>query len=312
MCFDEIVCPKGQEFLVKERIDVRNTAGRIVRGFREEPVWKSIKNIAKGDYLCVAINNKSELPKWDGSYYNQFGHHRLLNTLSPLFEQPEFWYIMGRYVGDGWTRRTYNKGDSYRGGIVICCSKKKVKDYDTLKEAFDKCGFKVTITEERTVYKMSFYSVEIYDFVQRYSKGALYKVIDGETLSLPVELLSEFMRGYRDSDGSFTQDKFKLTSVSRNLIYSAGQCVAKAYKTHYHTYHSPMPKTCIIEGRKVKCHDQYQLVWDTNVEKTFKAFYENGHIWFPISKCSRSYKNVTLYELTMEDGGYNAFSVVTR
>ena len=94
MCFDEIVCPKGQEFLVKERIDVRNAAGRIVRGFREEPVWKSIKNIAKGDYLCVAINNKSELPKWNGSYYNQFGHHRLLNTLSPLFEQPDFWYVM--------------------------------------------------------------------------------------------------------------------------------------------------------------------------------------------------------------------------
>ena len=219
---------------------------------------------------------------------------------------------MGRYVGDGWTRRNYANGESYRGAITICCSKKKTNDYDTLKEAFDKCGFNIIITNEKTVYRMSLYSVEIYDFVQRYSKGALNKTIDGETLSLPVELLSEFMHGYRDSDGSFTQDKFKLTSVGRNLIYSAGQCVAKAYNTHYHIYHTPMPSKCIIEGREVNCHDQYQLVWDTNREKKYKAFYENGHIWFPVTKIIQNTENVNLYEIITEDGGYNVFSIATK
>ena len=313
MCFDEIVCSPEQKFLVKEQYSTKNGDGKTVKRFKNKPVWKPINEIEKSDYMCIAVNSKSELPKWDGTHYNQYGHNRLLNTLEPLFENPSFWYIIGRYVGDGWTRKKYDNGEAHRGGITISCSKKKPEARETLKDAFEKCGFNPIITEESTSYKISVFSVELYDFVERYAKGALNKLIDGETLSLPVELLSEFLKGYTDGNGTFTQDKFKLTLVSRNLIYSIAQCIAKVYKTHYHTYCNPMPETCIIEGRVVNCHDQYQLVWDTNREKTYKAFYEDGHIWFPAGKFVQNTEPITLYRLTTEDeSGYNAFSVVTK
>ena len=221
---------------------------------------------------------------------------------------------MGRYVGDGWQRKTYSQQKSYRGGIVICCSKTKIEDYITLKNALDDCGLKFTETEERTVKRLSVYSVELYEFVERYAKTAIGKIVDGDTLNLPVELLEKFVDGYRDSDGTFTEDKFKLTSISRNLIYSTAQAIAKVYHIHYHIYHAKMPKTHIIEGRVVNQHDQYQLVWDTVKDKPYKAFFENGYIWFPVNKIKKCYKRtpITLYQLSVEGESYNAYSVITK
>ena len=40
---------------------------------------------------------------------NRWGHHKNKNKLSSLFENNSFWYLMGRYIGDGWKKENINK-----------------------------------------------------------------------------------------------------------------------------------------------------------------------------------------------------------
>ena len=93
--------------LVKEKISVYDKTTRHSKRAFSEPKWKYAKDIVKGDFMCISINNNALLPEWSGSYNNQYGHNRLINNLSKLFDNPSFWYMIGRYVGDGWTRNNY-------------------------------------------------------------------------------------------------------------------------------------------------------------------------------------------------------------
>lgn len=96
-------------------------------------------------YVGYAININSELPKWGGCINNMWGHHRHEDKLTPLFGNLSFWYIMGRWVGDGWKRESAT-GNS----IIICCGGRYEKE---LIDAFDAVGWHYRKCTERTVLK---------------------------------------------------------------------------------------------------------------------------------------------------------------
>ena len=312
MSVDSFICLPDTEIITKERYLKYNPVSKHMnRAFKKESSLICASSINRDYFPGLLINMNDTLPVWNGTEYNQYGHHRILDKLSDKFTNPHFWYIMGRYVGDGWQRKNYQSGGSYRGGIVICCVD---KDIDSLIEAIEKCRYTYTKTKERTTYRVSIYSIELYEFVERYGHGASGKTIDIDTLNIPTELLKEFIHGYLDSDGAFTQGKYKLTTTSKYLAYSLGQALMKTYYTHYHIYFIERPKKYIIEGREVNQRDWYQVVWDTSREKTYKAFYENEDIWFPLKEIKHiDVSNMTFYHIkTVGDFGYNAYSIGTK
>jgi hypothetical protein len=65
------------------------------------------------------------------------------------------------------------------GGIVICCVD---GDIEKLIDAIDKVGYHYVKTKERTTYRISIYSKELNEFVERYSHTAYNKTIDAETI----------------------------------------------------------------------------------------------------------------------------------
>ena len=276
MATDGIVCTPEHPFYVRDRKRVWNNEIRRWRRTFLAPRWVEAKDLTKDMYLGIAVNTESKLPEWDGTTDNRWGHNRPVNRLQGLFQLPAFWYMMGRYVGDGW------KKDSHTGvGIVICCGG---RNREKLIEAITDCGFNYTIAKERTVEKFVICSKELHQFVDRYGYYAHGKRIDGETLDLPDDLLMDFIRGYEDSDGCVIGNLHKLTSVSKELIYGIGQCVAKVFHSPFSIYRTPRKKTTVIEGRTVNQRDSYSIAWKEKVCKQDNAFYEDGYIWFPITK----------------------------
>lgn len=272
------------------------------------PIWQVADKIAVGDYVGTAINQIEELPRWEGYFYYKNQHKTSLSNggnLNNYFSMGDFWYLVGRYIGDGWLKMADEKS------IIICCNEDEVPD---ITSRLNKIKINYTITKQRTVVRVQITKKELHFYLRRFGHGASNKHLTKDVINLPVDLLREFLRGYIDSDGTFTQGRYKATSVSRRLIYEIGECVAKVYHRPYSIYFNERPKTHIIEGRVVNQKDTYQICWKPSDDKQDKSFYEDGYIWSPITKIgTEDLESELVYNLEVEeDNSYMVQGVIVH
>lgn len=299
MCFKDIICTPNHPFYVRERYRYGHKRERRFKN----PEWIEAKDLNKNHFLGYAINQNSSMPKWAGIVATRWKKEE--NRLSALFEKTSFWYLMGRYVGDGWKR------DSKTGnGVIICCSD---RNRTSLFKAIEDCGFNAVSVKERTVEKLFICMNELYSFVDRYGYYAHGKYIDEETINLPIPLLEAFVNGYIDSDGCYTQNEYKTITVSERLAYGMQQCISKVYKCPVRLYFCKRKEDTIIEGRKVNQRDTYSLVWHKERRKQDTAFYENGYVWFPINEITHLNESASVYNMEVEeDNSYTANGAIVH
>lgn len=291
MGVDEIHTTPNHLFYVREKSHVWNCKTRSYMRVFSKPMWKQADSLKRIDYMGVPINNKSEIPEWNGITFawSDGRKDRYKNQLSQYMNNKDFWWLIGRYIADGWFRKN--------GGIIIGCGKNK---FIEMKEKCDSIGLNYSVSEERTVIRFRYPLKELELFVQPFGKYAYGKRIPSFVMDLPLDLLKSFLNGYMAGDGYFTNRRFKATSVSRELVYGLAQCIAKVYKQPYSIYKTKRPKTTVIEGRTVNQKDTYELCFKKTKCIQDKAFYENGFLWFPVNKVEEAdIENV--YDLTVEE-----------
>ena len=303
MPVDEIICTSEHPFYIRRRFRQYDKDSHKSTRLFGNPEWVKAKDLNKDTYVGIAINTNSQLPNWQGSIDNRWGHGNTTNRLSALFSKESFWYIMGRYVGDGWKR-------SNGSGIVICCGGRHEQE---LIDSFNNCGFNYSKATEKTVNKYHICIKELYDFVGRYGYYAQNKQIDGETINLPAELLKAFIDGYKDSDGCKKGKYYDICSTSRKLIYGIAQCIAKVYRMPYRIYRTKRKPTTIIDGRKVNQKDSYNILWKEEPCSQDKSFYQDGYIWCPIKEIHQFNSSELVYNLEVEnDNSYTANGVIVH
>lgn len=199
----------------------------------------------------------------------------------------DFWWIIGRYIGDGWQTKN---------GIIICCPKHNTEE---IEKRLGKI-VNYTKTEDRSTYRYVISSKEWLAFVCQFGKGAEHKHLTDTILDLPRALLKGFLDGYMSADGCYSCNLYKATSISRELVYGLAQCVAKVYRVPYRIYHTKRPPKYIIEGREVNQHDTWQLVWKTQIGKQDKAFFQDNHVWFPIKEITEI-EPQNVYDIEVEN-----------
>ena len=269
MGVDEIKTTLNHKFYVREMF---HKGHKWTRCFKQ-PIWKELRELTGNDYLGIAINQENRA---------------IVSNKLPM-QNEHFWWIIGRYLGDGWIRS--------QQGIIICCDKAELGG---ITYHLDKLNWHYNIVEERTVLKIHIPKKALSDFVSQFGNGAGNKHLTQDILDLPIHYLNPFIDGYMSADGCFTNGLYKATSISRELIYGIAQCVAKVYKTPYRIYKVKPPKTKIIEDRLVNQNSWYQLVFKTEKKKQDKAFYEDGYIWYPINSIEYVGKN-NVYDIEVED-----------
>lgn len=302
MCFDELTCTPNHRFYVREkqRKYLHNPDCNI-REFKE-PLWKAAEELTKAYYIGYAINPNERLPEWTGAVFSWSDGRksRCSDVLSEKFEKSEFWWIIGRYIGDGWIRT--------QGGIIICCAPDELNEIESKLQGL----FNYSVVKEQTVHKVHIPIKELSEFVSQFGKGAANKRLTSTVLDLPIPQLKAFLDGYFSADGCKVGKIYKATSVSRELIYGIGQCVAKAYKRPFSVYKTQRPKTCVIEGREVNQKDSYELTFKKTADKQDKAFYEDGYIWFPVRSISQS-EPTEVYDIQVaEDNSFTANGAIVH
>lgn len=240
---EDIHCTPNHPFYVRKKYKKWNDPLRRYERLFKDPEWVEAKDLTREYYVGTAINSKEKLPNWDGivKKVNATDKSYFENTLSSKFYMNEFWYIIGRYIGDGWIRNG--------SGIIICA---KDQELYQIIPYLEKLDWNYCVSKERTVNKIHIPFKEIGEYCSRFGRGAANKHLTSDILNLPVDLLKSFIEGFVSSDG--TQDSnglYRITSVSREIIYELGQCVAKAYNRPFSIYFTQRPRTTVIEGRTV-------------------------------------------------------------
>ena len=228
-------------YYVREMTKKYNPKTQTVSRFFSNPIWKDVKDLSKNDYLGIAINQKNVIPRGKSLPY----------------DVEEFWWIIGRYIGDGWYKNE-RKNNKQLGeyNTIICTGKHEIKQVTDVLDKLDGY-FHYFVTEESTVFRINILCKELWDFVKQFGKGASNKRLTNTIFDLPTNLLNAFIKGYISSDGYKQKDGlYSITTVSRELAYGISSCINKAYKRPTAiTYHAK--KDSFINKRKIIGKNQY-------------------------------------------------------
>lgn len=266
-----------------------------------KPSWKTVRELERDDYVGIPINTTEEIP--------------FSNVGLPM-NKPEFWWLIGRYIGDGWTeshKRVYNYTEHR---IIICLGKQNTqKRIEDITEKLKICNFDFRIEEGRTTYKVFILNQpELYDYLQTFGKYAYGKRLTGDILNLPVDKAAAFLDGYMSADGSYhaASETYFFSSVSKELVLGLMQIVYKVYHkgVGFSLYQAHED---IIEGRRVCAKEKYQANFMTKTKSAQRSFYEDGFIWVRFRSMTIEHKEQPMYNLTvLDDSSYMANGIAAH
>lgn len=268
----------------------------------EDAVWKWAQNLEKDDYVGIPVNQESVIPCVPG-----------LPTSNPAF-----WWIVGRYIGDGWTeiyhRETICPNHTERR-VIICCDKDSQEVSDIISH-LEQCGFDYRVETSRTTKKIFLEpKKELYDYLQTFGRYAYGKFLNSDVLNLPVPLAGAFLEGYQSADGHYEPKgkSYSVRTVSEKLAMGVSLLINKVY--HVATGFSICPAHIdIIEGRKVQAKTKYTISFILDNRPRKKYFYDDGCLWVRIKSVrSTSVENKKMYNLTViGDSSYQANGIAAH
>lgn len=261
--------------------------------------WAPGVSLQDQNYIGYAVNMEEKvLSSWDGIVARGPGGRLFTyDALKGLVENEDFWWICGKYVADGWVKRT-NRAEGTVTGIVIAIGKDKEHDVERISRIFP-----VTLAQERIVLKCHISRKELAAFVQRYfGCGAADKFISQEVQDMPRNLLEAFLDGYLSGDGHYNEDTrmWSCSSVSERLIRDLQQVIMKVHHAAPRYALVKRKETTIIEGRTVNQLDSHTLSWHTDLRKQDKLFYEEGMIWAPVKRME-ALNPCAVYDITVDE-----------
>lgn len=301
-CEEFLVTPNHPFYVrKKKRINTHRNGKSIVYTELLQPEWVNAENLTNEYRVGIPINNNSIIPNWEGVVkyrYNLYGKTSswIENNLSKYLDKEDFWWLIGRYIGDG-------SVSSDKGIVEICCAKEECNE---ILSHLLSLGIDYKYREKKTASAYYFCSKEWCEFVLQFGCGSLNKAITPEILDLPMHLLRSFLEGYISADGywdnRYKNPCCKITTVSKKLAYGLQMCLLKVYGVYASLVVNDNPNN-VIEGRKVNAHKSYNLGFykEYNSKRSHYVI-ENGMAWVNIKNNQLvNTEQKSIYTLSVED-----------
>ena len=235
----------------------------------------------------------------DGSWYSTM----VLPDAESDGYSKEMWWIIGRYLADGW--RVERKDRPSGGRIVFAISDDKRTEFEQrLREA----KLHGTYTKERTCGKYHVCNNQLYEYLEKFGKYAHGKRIPREALCLPREKAKYFFDGYMSGDGR--SDREEATSTSAALIL--GMCIIaqRIGKSVPAVYYTRRDEKCVIQGRECRQRDTYTFRISS---KSVKGYYRARYVCRELYQPTESDDFGTVYNISVEeDNSYVANGAIVH
>jgi site-specific DNA-cytosine methylase len=193
------------------------------------------------DWVCVSALSKTSM----------LG--QVLPPVAADSHSEQFWWLVGRYLADGW-RVVCNR----KGRVVICCSRREAEGLaDRIRAAG--YAFSPDDNPKSSVIKFHITRKDFYDFLEPFGRYAHGKVVPGFALSLSAEKARALLAGYFTGDGCKKPGYLSATTVSSALALGIALLAQRACGVVSPVYEFPVPDKTTIEGRTVNQRTQYHV-----------------------------------------------------
>lgn len=287
----DIKCTGNHPFYVRHRNE-----GRL-RTY-SDPEWVDARDIKKSDMLGIPINTENIIPTYKDLPTND----------------KDFWWIVGRYIGDGWCE--YYEQPRNEKRAIICCDKNTDEELNEIINKVSKF-FDYRYVEERTTYKLFIKNDNMFEFLHRFGKYAHGKRFTNDIFDLPKGLLEAFLDGYVSADGYIDKDeRINIKTVSYELANGIIHCVAKVYNKSCGASIIKAGKDT-IEGRTVNRREKYVVSYAKVRKPKDRDFYDkdNNYVWCYVKSNEReiNQKPVSVYNLSvLDDNTYTVNNIAVH
>lgn len=314
---EEVLVSSEHPYLVRKKYrDNHRKSNTYARTLLSAPEWIKVKDLSKNYKVGIPINTNSIIPNYAGCIYavhNSYGMNssHIENTLGKRINNPDFWWIVGNYFGNG-------SLSTNKSSIDIACNPYR-DDAQVVSDKLSNLGVKHSIYSKKTAKHVCISSKEWCCFLAQFGVGALNKQITPLILDLPKFLLSAFLDGYLAADGhSDINDvgtkTYTVTTISRNLAYGLQMCLLKAWGV-YASMITRKNQTNVIAGRTVNVHTPYTLsFFEKQREVGSKYFIEDDICWVNITDIEKlPSQQTTVYNFSVEDDeSYTANNIIVH
>jgi len=223
----------------------------------------------------------------------------------------EFFYLVGLYIGDGYTKKSVQVAKSglrrqewlsiardskgrftylvdnpvrFEGGYkrTVLCIPKTDKSRPFVESALKKLGIEWSDVGPAQMY---LYQNPYTNLLQECGHGAKFKHVPKDILACPPQQLRLVLHGILDSDGGRRRS---ITTTSWQLVQDIAEIMAKLGGSI--TFKKYAGRTSIIKGRKVKAGESFNISlkftpkW--SIQTARKVSYDDYHglVWCPTVK----------------------------
>lgn len=236
---------------------------------------------------------------------------QVLPPSKPDEHTPEFWWLIGRYLADGWRVRRKDRPEG-NGRVVISCHHNEA---DALEPRIKAAGFHATRSREKSATKMHIVRKDLYAFTEAFGKYAHGKRLPGFVLELETDKARALVDGYFSGDGYREEHPKKglpyqrATSTSRALALGMALLVQRSHGVVVSVRRVKTKPKAVIEGREVNQRDWYAVQIPS---RNRSAFVEGAYGWKLVRKNEPCGKAAVYNLAVKEDESYMAEGAVVH
>lgn len=219
----------------------------------------------------------------------------------------DFWYIIGRWIGDGWDasyngKSSFIKKDgtqsSHFNYITAICSSHE--EADILEDKIKQAGFHATRSERKTETTFRIAHKEFTQYLSAFGKYSYGKFIPGFCFSLSIKKQEALLHGIIDSDGSINSktNVVEIGVSNKTLAYGIARLARNVYRKNISIKKSDVPDT-LYENRIIKSNNQQHTV-RISFSKKSSTIEEYGCLWMPVQKIETLNEKTTVYNISVE------------
>jgi intein/homing endonuclease len=194
---ENIVCTEEHPFYIREKTRKWNSLTNKYDISYNEPLWKSAKDLTMNDHFGMVINTNNITPEL--SFDKPINQYRK-DTVSITLDKPEYWFMMGYFVGDGWIQDTEKADGRLRHTIRFAINNKDERDIvDSISQVLP-----ITDKLQKNAGKCKKFGCSDftwYNILKQFGKYAHGKLIPEWVQDAPIEFIEQFVEGYKRADG---------------------------------------------------------------------------------------------------------------
>ena len=304
----KIKCTNEHPFYVRKRNRIWNNSIRKYEYIWDEPEWITAEKLNETHYVGMVVNNNNIIPEFN---IKKQVNKTSTKNIQIVLDEPDMWFMMGYFLGDGWIEDTKKKDGRLMYKIRFAINN---TDYDKVFSCISKyLPIKDKHCDSGEHCKKYGCSNQLwYNILKEFGKYAHGKRIPEWVQDAPIHLIEEFINGYITADGYVKGSLFEMTTVSENIAYGIQRLFLKLGKIIGINYNK-RPKNTIIEGRVVNQRDTYKIRGYSVLKRRSYGSIIDNYAWFPINITSERVFDVPVYNFEVAtDNSYIVHNVIAH